>query len=439
MLNEQRLRLYTPHVGQKPVHLSHARFKVVSTGRQFGKSTMGLNEIGAKAWETPNGRFWFISPIYSQAKDQFRRLLKILPEEIITKFSETELRIELIQGAVIEFKSGETFENLRGATLHGIFLDEMREQHPDLWPMIVRPMLTTTRGWAMFASTPHGFNHFYDLAERAKRTQDWEFFTGPSITNPLFTQEEYSSAKESMSEPEFAQEILAEFRDITSDRVYTSYGAHNKQIQNPFAITGEQVSPNLPIWIFCDFNLAPIAWLMAQEHKKHIHVFNEVYIPRTIDQFEAPRLLVSKLMRIPNVQQMQLYITGDATGKATQRTSHKSDYDVLIGFLQSKGFRPHLKTPTVNPGIKDRVTTVNARMLSASGETFVTINPTMAPELDIDLTRTAWKKTETPTLDPGPEGIRTHPSDALGYGICTLAPTEVRGQTGLVRVVRRAF
>lgn len=337
------------------------------------------------------------------------------------------------------FKSGKNFEDLRAETLNGVIIDEMRQQSPFLWPRIILPMLTRYKAWCDIYSTPNGYDHFYDLFEAAKKDSTWGYFHAPSTEAPWWTPDAIAHAKANMSEPEFDQEIMAEFRDITSNRAYVSYGMHNKKAHNPFGSLEEEVSPHLPIWLFCDFNLSPMAWVMAQEHKKHIHCFNEVYIPRPIDQFESPRLLVSKLMQIKDVHKMQLYITGDATGKATQRTSHKSDYDVLVSFLQSKGFRPHLKTPTVNPAIKDRVTTVNARLRSALGETFVTLNPVKCPELDIDLTRTMWKKTEAPTLDPGAEGIRTHPSDALGYGVCTLAPTEIRGQTGLVRVVNRAF
>lgn len=316
----------------------------------------------------------------------------------------------------------------------------MRQQSKLLWPRIILPMLIRHKAWCDIYSTPNGFDHFQELFVQAKLKPDlWGCFHASSLEAPWWTPEMVKEAKDNMSEAEFAQEIMAEFRDLTSDRAYISYGAHNKKLQNPFAAPGEIVSAHLPLWLFCDFNLSPMAWVLAQEHKKHVHCFNEVYIPKTFDQFEAPRLLLSKLMQIKDAHKMPLFITGDASGKATQRTSHKSDYDVLIGFLQAKGFRPQLRAPASNPGIKDRVTTMNARMLSANGEVFVTVNANECPELDKDLTRTTWKKSDSPELDSGPDKMRTHPSDALGYGVCTLAPTDIRGQTGGVRVVRRDF
>jgi hypothetical protein len=422
---------------------STKRFNVASWGRQSGKTTNGTWKFTYKPLQGRDGGvYWYILQNYAAAEIVFRRFWDLHRDSglLLGKPHESDLHCTLINNAMVHFKSGKNFEDLRAETLDGCIIDEYRQQSPHLWSRVVYPMLARFNAWCDIYSTPNGFDHFHDIAEHAKANpKNWGFFHAPSTEAPWWTPEMIEEAKRTMSEAEFAQEILAEFRDITSDRAYISYGAHNKFEQNPFAAPGEIASPHLPVWLFCDFNLAPMAWIIAQEHKKHVHAFNEVYIPRTLDQFEAPRLLVSKLMQIKDVHKMPLFITGDASGKATQRTSHKSDYDILLEFLRSKGFRPQLKAPAANPGIKDRVTTMNARLRAANGEVFVTINPKMCPELDIDLTRTLWKKTDAPTLDPGPENIRTHPSDALGYGVCTLAPTEVRGQTGRVGVIRRDF
>ena len=241
------LKLYTPHEVQRKFHNSKARYRVASLGRQSGKSTMCLNELVKRAWETPKTNYWFISPTYDQAKLQFNRMVEMLSPcaEIMTKQNATELLVRLINNSEIRFKSGEVGERLRGATLHGVVIDEVRDQPKDLWQMLIRPMLTTTKGWASFVSTPNGYDSFYDLAQRAGVDPEWELFTSPSSCNPLFTQHEYDAAKAEMSEAFFAQEILAEFRDLHAGSAYINFSDANLLAKSPFTKDG-LYSPYLP-------------------------------------------------------------------------------------------------------------------------------------------------------------------------------------------------
>ena len=179
---KKTLKLYSPHSAQYAFHTSKARYRVASLGRQSGKSTMCLNELVKLAWENPRTVYWFISPTYDQAKVQFRRLeqlLKPCPEVLSKPTNQSELRAHFINDSQIRFVSGESSHNLRGETLNGVVIDEVRDQSPDLWAQIIRPMLTTTKGWAAFVSTPAGFDSFYDLFERAKTDPDWETFHAP--------------------------------------------------------------------------------------------------------------------------------------------------------------------------------------------------------------------------------------------------------------------
>jgi hypothetical protein len=254
---------------QKALHESKHRFRVGAWGRQSGKSTWAVNEITYKAINNPNTKYWFVSPTYDQAKIQYRRitgaLWNIWPH-IGIKQNMSELRMKFLNNSEIVFKSGDNYDNLRGESLDGVIIDEVRDQHPDLWPLVIRPMLTTTQGWAAFISTPRGFDQFYDLANRANADTSglWKTFTAPSTCNPSFTQSEFETLKGQMSEAEFAQEILAEFRDLTAGKAYLSYGQHNHAIVSPFAAQGLPQSPWLPFIVSCDFNVNPMAWNIGQ-------------------------------------------------------------------------------------------------------------------------------------------------------------------------------
>ena len=432
-----KLKLYSPHAKQLEFHNSKARYRVAAWGRQSGKSTACLNELVRQAWEHPNTRYWFVSPTYPQARIQYRRLIGMLwtCQEVMTKKNQTELRVKLINGSEISFRSGENFDGLRGETLHGVVVDEVRDQHPELWPLVLRPMLTTTQGWAAFVSTPNGFDSFYDMAERSKTDKAWEFMRAPSTCNPLFTVDEYEAAKRELSEAEFAQEINAEFRDLNSGSVYVSFGDENLALTSPLIGSG-QFSPMLPIVVGLDFNLSPMSWIIGQERNGDFYFFDEIYLKKSHTQ-EAALELVQRLRSMNLQAPTQVILAGDATGKAGQRAAAgKSDYAILCEMLTDAGIRFENKTPDANPGVRDRINTVNAKLKSATGTRHLFINPKTCPNLVRDFQRVTWKQGGSFILDQTSNPDLTHISDAAGYIVCAMSKIW-QPQVGSVRIIRR--
>lgn len=415
------LRLYNPHAAQLAFHASPARYRVASWGRQSGKSTACLNELARRAWENPGGTYWFISPTFDQARTQYRRLVSMLMPcaEIMLKKNQTELRIKLINQSEIVFKSGEVGENLRGATLNGVVIDEVRDQSPELWPMLIRPMLATTRGWAAFVSTPRGFDAFFDMAEKAKTDPEWAFFAAPSTCNPLFTQAEFENARAEMSEAFFAQEILAEFRDLHAGSAYINFGDHNLSTSSPFTRNGSIYSPHLPLIVALDFNLAPAIALIGQERAGDFYFFDEVYVERSHTQ-EIALELVARIKRLGSKH--PVVIIGDATGKAGQRAAMgRSDYSIIEEIFSSAHIPFVNRTPEANPQVRDRVNVVNSKLKAADGSVHLWVNPTTTPRLRRDLQRVAWKRGLTDKLDQTSDPTLTHLSDAAGYAVCGLS------------------
>ena len=355
--------------------------------------------------------------------------------EVLTKRNQTELRIRLINGSEISFKSGENFDNLRGETLHGAVIDEVRDQHPELWPQVIRPMLTTTKGWAAFVSTPNGFDSFFDLAERAKTDGEWSFIQAPSTCNPLFTDDEYEAAKRELSEAEFDQEIKANFRDLHSGSVYVSFSDSNLADSSPFLQSG-QFSPHLPVIVGLDFNLSPMSWIIGQERNGTFYFFDEIYLKKSHTQ-EASLELVNRLRGMDLKAPTQVILAGDATGKAGQRAAAgKSDYSILTEALTQAGIRYDNRTPEANPLVKDRINTVNAKLCGADGSRHLFVNPKTCPKLVKDLQRVTWKQGGTFILDQTTNPDLTHISDAMGYVVCALSKLWTP-EVGGLRVIRR--
>jgi len=203
------------HHKQADVFFDQHRFKVIRAGRRFGKSVLAVITLIACAMEN-KGDFWFIAPYYRQAKEiAWRLLIKYLPPEAIKSKNETELSVELQNGSQIKLKGADNPDALKGVGLNGCILDEYAFMRPYVWEEIVRPMLFDSNGWAMFISTPYGYNHFYELWESCADKKDWARFHFTTYDNPFIAPEEVEEAKATMSNERFEQEIMAEFTKKT--------------------------------------------------------------------------------------------------------------------------------------------------------------------------------------------------------------------------------
>jgi len=342
--------------------------------------------------------------------------------------------------STIEFKSGGTLHNLRGPGLHGVVIDEVRDQHPDLWPLVIRSMLSVTKGWASFISTPNGFDEFFDMYEAAASKKDWARWQAPSVINPYFTQEEYEAARADMTDAQFRQEVMAEFLDLTKGKAYKFTDANISEV-TPFRTSDfdRVMSDNLPVVIGMDFNLNPMSWTLGQTDGNRWHWFDEVYLEDS-DTQEASEALIHKLSyyKARNLLRSspQLIICGDATAKAGQRAAAgRSDYDIVLQKLKSAGFSFVNVTPESNPPVRDRVNAVNQKFKNAAGDILCTISRKRCPELVKDCQRVVWKSPGI--LDQTRDPMRTHPTDSIGYPICELTPIKPINNVGKLRVIVR--
>ncbi len=126
---------------------------------------------------------------------------------------DSEKRIELPTGGVIEIRSTHYPDNLRGAGLDYAVLDEAAYMHPDVWAEVVRPMLLESQGGALFLSTPRGKNWFWHLYQRGLDPLEsrWQSFHFDSSINPLVDESELDEIKRTTSNRTFREEYLAEF------------------------------------------------------------------------------------------------------------------------------------------------------------------------------------------------------------------------------------
>jgi hypothetical protein len=87
------------HRGQMQCFRDKHRFKVVVSGRRWGKTQYAKSEL-LRAAAIPNQLVWYVAPTYRMAKQiMWRDLMATIPRAYIVKSNETALDITLVNGS----------------------------------------------------------------------------------------------------------------------------------------------------------------------------------------------------------------------------------------------------------------------------------------------------------------------------------------------------
>jgi phage terminase large subunit-like protein len=210
----ERIRLYSPHVGQEPMHASAARFRIATCGRRFGKTLLCLNELAKFAWENPDTLSWWVAPTYAQARMAFRILTGHFRDAFASPPSIGELRCVWRSGSITQFKSADNYDALRGEGIHLLIGDEFASWPRAAWEEALRPTLSDTNGRAVLVGTPKGRNLFWELWCRGQDRDTWpdyESWQLPTAANPYIPASEIEEARRSLPSDVFRQEYEAQF------------------------------------------------------------------------------------------------------------------------------------------------------------------------------------------------------------------------------------
>lgn len=169
---------YTPRPHAVAFHARREKSAVVVWHRRAGKTVMCIADLIEKALRNPLDmpQYGYIAPTYKQAKKIAWRYLKKYGEPVIKKVMESELSVELVNGAIISLFGADNPDSLRGLYFDGVIVDEYDDIAPMLYGEILAPALADRDGWVVFIGTPKGPNHFFDLWNEAKQDRYNEWF-----------------------------------------------------------------------------------------------------------------------------------------------------------------------------------------------------------------------------------------------------------------------
>ncbi|MBT0160596.1 phage terminase large subunit [Candidatus Bathyarchaeota archaeon A05DMB-2] len=214
------------HELQREVAEDPSRFKVLSCGRRWGKTKL-CAFLAIREAINLNKNIWWVAPTYAISSIGFREveiLARQLPGFDIQR---GRMRISCeLTGSVIQFKSSEREQNLRGEGLDLLIMDEAAYQPQRAWEDVLRPALADKRGKAIFISTPNKENDWFHKLWKFGASQNdigiksWKF---PTYTNPYIDKKEIEILKTTLSELTFQREILAEFVSAAGTRIKSEH------------------------------------------------------------------------------------------------------------------------------------------------------------------------------------------------------------------------
>ena len=221
---------------------SSHQFLVGDTMIPTHNTLLAIISILLNALNHPNGLYWYIAPTYRQAKNIAWRLLmskiRLFPRwwQERCRVEKNNLMIELPNHSIIELKGAQEPDSLVGSGLDGVVLDEYAMDVygvAPVWKEAIRPALSDKNGWAIFISSPRGYNHFFELYDYAQTQQEegWASWKMPTRTNPYITKKELEAAKREVGEDLFSQEYEAEFKK-RSGLVYKEF-SREKHVIDP--------------------------------------------------------------------------------------------------------------------------------------------------------------------------------------------------------------
>lgn len=212
----QRPKLYPK---QLAALFGMARYSWIEGSTKSGKTA------GSMAWlfeqalflGKPGRQFWWIAPVFAQAKIAYGRMKRGLPQDLI-RCNDTDQTITIVpNGAIIAFKSGEKPDNLFGEDVWAAVLDEASRMRVEAF-YAIRSTLTATRGHVRIIGNVKGRKNWFFLgcrkAEGGEEGHEYhKIIATDAVAAGVFPQEELDDARRALPDAVFRELYLCEPSD----------------------------------------------------------------------------------------------------------------------------------------------------------------------------------------------------------------------------------
>ena len=237
---------YCPRKVFEDFHDRVERWSVIVAHRRCGKTVLCINDLIYKALmdDKPDGRYAYIAPYYSQAKNIAWDYLVRFSQPVLKKANQSELWVELINGARIRLYGADSPDGLRGIFLDSVVLDEYADMKPSIWGAVVRPLLTDRKGSATFIGTPKGHNAFWEMYQTASASKDWYVKVLRASQTGILDKDELDDAAKTMTQDQYLQEFECDFESAI---LGAYYGKEMRALTDSGHITDVEYEPLFPV------------------------------------------------------------------------------------------------------------------------------------------------------------------------------------------------
>jgi phage terminase large subunit len=237
---------YCPRKVFEDFHDRKERWSVIVAHRRCGKTVLCINDLIYRALieDKENGRYAYVAPYYAQSKTIAWDYLLQFSRPVMSKANQSELWVELMNGARIRLFGADNPDALRGLYLDGVVLDEYADMKPSIFGAVLRPLLSDRKGWATFIGTPKGHNAFWEVYSNATQDPSWYVKVLRASQTGLLEQEELDDAAKTMTQDQYLQEFECDFESAI---LGAYYGKEMRQLTDDGRIREVEYDPLFPV------------------------------------------------------------------------------------------------------------------------------------------------------------------------------------------------
>ncbi len=127
---------------------------------------------------------------------------------------------------------------------------------------------------------------------------------------------------------------------------------------------------DLDVHLSCDFNVDPMAWVLAHKTDDKVFYFDELVLENT-----TTAKTCEEFYNRYSEHKGKIIVNGDASGDNRSCVSEYTNYVIIKKTLESYGYEVEIKIKSFNPPIKNRVAAFNAKVRNANGEVGLYVSP----------------------------------------------------------------
>ncbi len=337
-------------------------------------------------------------------------------EDIDYEWSSSLQKLTFRNGSEISFKHFDEPNKLKSLNLGFVEIEEMSDIPYDTFLILLSRMRQKIKkSWKNFKyrifghTNPEMCRGWIYKTFMVNPPPNYRLITAPTTQNIYLPEGYCEELKKLYDEQYYNIFVLAQTGEYHKGLVVKDFTDENiKEIS---------YQPEMDLHISCDFNVDPMAWVLAHKTEDKVFYFDEIVLENTTTSKTCEEFC----RRYPN-HKGRIIVNGDASGDNRSCTSEYTNYVIIKKMLLQHGYDVDIKIKPYNPPIKNRIMAFNAKVRSADGEICLFVDP-KCEKLLYNIYNLRYKEGSSQIDIPTFQQIKlskelkflSHPMDAASY------------------------